>query len=184
MSFDLDGYNSVPERMTEFFKKYPDGRLKQVKYELMVVEGKTYLAFTAAALRSGDDPEPGTATAWEPVPGKTQFTRDSEMQNAETSAWGRAILAVGAADTRKGIASRDEVQSRREEQNAPPPPPTEMDLVLGELQDTCVLYSLDATKTAGEFFATHKTPARSATVKQVRDFVNALHDKHSTKESA
>jgi hypothetical protein len=51
--------------------------------------------------------------AWEPVPGKTSYTRDSELQNAETSAWGRAIVAVLAADTKKGIASAEEVQSRQ-----------------------------------------------------------------------
>jgi hypothetical protein len=67
---------------------------------------------------------------------------------------------------------------------APPKPPTKMDLELGSLQDACVLYNLDPSTVAGEFFAKHKTPARSATVKQVKDFVNSLHDKHSTKESA
>jgi hypothetical protein len=35
--------------------------------------------------------------------------------NAETSAWGRAIIAVGAADSRKGIASAEEVRNRAAE---------------------------------------------------------------------
>jgi hypothetical protein len=113
--------------MTEFFEKYPDGSLKQVKYELvqipMYVKGedgpklageKTFLVYTAAAYRTPDDQCPGEGTAWEPVPGTTPYTKDSEMMNAETSAWGRAILAVGAADTRKGVASREEVRSRTE----------------------------------------------------------------------
>lgn len=131
MAFDLGNYNTVPERMQEFFDKYPEGCLKQVKYELMQVPMyerdketkqireigvKTYLAFTAAAYRTPDDPNPGEGTAWEVVPGLTPYTKDSEMMNAETSAWGRAILAVGAADTRKGIASREEVAARRGEQ--------------------------------------------------------------------
>lgn len=179
VSFDLDNYNSVPERMTEFFQKYPEGSFKQVKYELLTAADMTFIVYTAAAYRTPDDMAPGEGTAWEPVPGRTTFTKFSEMQNAETSAWGRAILAVGAADTRKGIASREEVQNRRADQDAPPPSP--MDEALGALQDTCILYGLDATKTAGEFFALHKTPARSGTVKQVKDFVNDLHDKHSTK---
>lgn len=67
---------------------------------------------------------------------------------------------------------------------APPQPPTEMDEALGALQDTCILYGLDATKTAGEFFALHKTPARSATAKQVKAFVDSLHDKHSTQKES
>jgi hypothetical protein len=126
--FDLGNYNTVPERMTQFFEVYPEGCLRQVSYELITIPvylkhketGEPYragerifLAFTAAAYRTPEDPMPGLGTAWEPVPGTTPYTKDSEMMNAETSAWGRAILAVGAADTRKGIASREEVQARR-----------------------------------------------------------------------
>jgi hypothetical protein len=37
------------------------------------------------------------------------------LQNAETAAWGRAIVAALAADTRAGIASQQEVRNRRAE---------------------------------------------------------------------
>lgn len=76
---------------------------------------RVYIAFTAAAYRGPDDKLPGIGTSWEPIPGPTTFTRDSEMQNAETAAWGRAIVAVLAADTKKGIATRDEVAQRKGE---------------------------------------------------------------------
>jgi hypothetical protein len=39
--------------------------------------------------------------------------------NAETSAWGRAIIAVLAADAKKGIASQQEVRNRRAERDEP-----------------------------------------------------------------
>jgi hypothetical protein len=87
------------------------GEVEQVQQTGM----RVYIAFTAAAYRNADDKLPGIGTAWEPIPGPTSFTRDSEMQNAETAAWGRAIVAVLAADTRKGIATRDEVANRRGE---------------------------------------------------------------------
>ncbi len=54
---------------------------------------------------------PGQGTAWEPVPGPTPFTRDSELQNAETSAWGRAIAALGFK-VKDGIASAEDVRNR------------------------------------------------------------------------
>lgn len=128
--FDLGNYNTVAERMTEFFQQYPEGSLQQVKYELLEVPVygrvkvdevdqviqtgmRVYVTYTAAAYRHAEDMKPGIGTAWEPIPGPTQFTRDSEMQNAETAAWGRAILAVGASGTQKGVASRDEVAARR-----------------------------------------------------------------------
>jgi hypothetical protein len=60
--------------------------------------------------------------AWEIFPGRTPYTRGSELQNAETSAWGRAIIAVGAADAKRGIASRQEVEARRAERDHGPVP--------------------------------------------------------------
>jgi hypothetical protein len=44
--------------------------------------------------------------------GKTPYTRDSELQNAETSAIGRAIIMVGASDAKK-VASANEVRNRQ-----------------------------------------------------------------------
>lgn len=130
MSYDMSDYNTVAERIAEFRDKYPEGCLQKVDYELIEVPVYTrdkdskeivksgvrvYLAYTAAAYRTPDDARPGVACAWEPIPGPTSFTRDSELQNAETAAWGRAIVAVLAADTRKGIATRDEVANRKGE---------------------------------------------------------------------
>jgi hypothetical protein len=107
-------YIDVATRIVEFREKYPTGSLQQVKYEFVQVAGKDWIIYTAAAFRTPEDIRPGIGTAWEPIPGPTNFTRDSEVQNAETAAWGRAIVAVLAADTRKGIASSEEVRNRQE----------------------------------------------------------------------
>jgi len=108
---NLDNYIDVPTRIKEFREKYPEGTLQQVDLQFLELGGRAYVCFTAAAFRTPDDPRPGMGTAWEPVPGPTAFTKDSEVQNAETSAWGRAIIAVGAADASR-IASREEVRNR------------------------------------------------------------------------
>jgi hypothetical protein len=113
-------YIDVATRIVEFRTKHPEGSLQQVRYELMKVGERTFLAFTAAAYRTPDDARPGIGTAWEPVPGPTQFTRDSELQNAETAAWGRAIVAALAADTKRGVASAEEVRNRQADRQAPP----------------------------------------------------------------
>lgn len=114
-----EGYNTVPERIIEFREKYPEGTLRPADpsepFRMIDVDGKVFLAYIAAAYRTPDDPAPGIGCAWEPVPGLTNFTRNSELQNAETSAWGRAIIAVGAADAKKGIASHEDVQNRQAE---------------------------------------------------------------------
>lgn len=106
-------YIDVATRVVEFKKLWPQGSLTQVSLEfLRDFGGKDWVVYTAAAYRSPDDPNPGIGTAWEPVPGPTRFTRDSEVQNAETAAWGRAMVAALAVDTRKGIASQEEVRNR------------------------------------------------------------------------
>jgi len=107
-----EGYKDVAERIIEFREKYPDGSLVQVSLEfLRDFGGKDWVVYTAAAYRTPSDPQPGIGTAWEPVPGPTNFTRDSEAQNAETAAWGRAMVATFAVDA-KIIASKQEIENR------------------------------------------------------------------------
>jgi hypothetical protein len=114
-------YIDVATRIVDFRTKHPEGSLQQVSWDVKEVAGRAFVVFTAAAYRSPDDPRPGIGTAWEPVPGPTKFTRDSELQNAETAAWGRAIVAALAADTKHGIASSEEVRNRQVEAQGPPP---------------------------------------------------------------
>lgn len=123
MAFDLDpSYKQVPERIADFKAKHPEGSLRPLNperpYDIIDVAGQTFIVYAAAAFRTPDDPAPGVGTAWEPVPGKTPYTRLSELQNAETSAWGRAIVAVLASES-KAVASAEDVRNRRADQDAP-----------------------------------------------------------------
>ena len=104
-------YVDVAERKREFVERYPEGVLQSwLRPYIEQVGDRSYIVYAAAAYRTPDDPRPGIGWAWEPVPGPTPFTYDSELQNAETSAWGRAILALGF-ETKK-IASAEEVRNR------------------------------------------------------------------------
>lgn len=102
-------------------RQYPDGSFQPLShdepYRLVQVGDVTFLAYVAAFYRTPDDPRPGVGAAWEQVPGRTTFTRGSELQNAETSAWGRALVAALAADTKRGINSAEEVRNRQAEQS-------------------------------------------------------------------
>lgn len=111
MSFNLDEYVDVAQRISEFYAKYPQGSLKTGSLPQFVeTGGKAFVVYHAQAFRDPEDALPADGWAWEPVPGPTQFTRDSELQNAETAAWGRAIVALGF-ETKK-IASAEEVRNR------------------------------------------------------------------------
>ena len=126
--FQLD-YIDVATRIVEFRTQHPEGSLQQVSLDFREVNGGWWVIYTAAAYRTPDDARPGIGTAWEPIPGKTNFTRDNEVQNAETAAWGRAIVAALAADTKRGIASAEEVRNSQERQQAGAKPPTADELV-------------------------------------------------------
>jgi hypothetical protein len=113
----LKDYVDVAERIAIFREKYPNGSLQPANLNqpllTYLLDGKNYILYTACAYRTPDDTRPGVGIAWELVPGATSFTRGSEAMNAETAAWGRAIVAVLAADTKRGVASKQEVQNSK-----------------------------------------------------------------------
>jgi hypothetical protein len=104
-----DDYIEVSERLQTFYKQYPDGSL-QSEYEVTEVLGQTIIVMKAYAYRTPEDPRPGIGHAWEMVPGRTPFTKGSELMVGETSAWGRALAALGIA-VHRGIASAQEVRA-------------------------------------------------------------------------
>lgn len=113
MSYSLPAdYVDVAERIRQFREKYPEGSLQCVDWGITDTGEKLFVHYVAAAYRTPDDERPGIGTAWEPYPGPTPYTRDSELMNAETSAWGRAIIAAGAADAKR-VASANEVANRQ-----------------------------------------------------------------------
>ena len=110
----LKDYVDVKERVRLFYEKFPDGRLitwrvratrKPDDVPRVWVEAKAY--------RTPDDHHPTVGWSWIELPGKTPYTRGSEIENAETSAWGRAIGALGIG-IEKSIASGDEVRNKAE----------------------------------------------------------------------
>lgn len=115
--FSMDDYVDVAERIQDFMDTYPDGSLQLTDHGVMTIGSANFVYCTVAAYRAPDDERPGHGIAWEPFPGKTSFTRDSELMNAHTSAIGRAIIALGLVANRK-LASRQEVRNRVADQEA------------------------------------------------------------------
>lgn len=118
------GYVDVAERIANFREKYPEGSLQPadaaMPYRIEKIGSDVFVVVVAAAYRTANDARPGIGMAYEVYPGRTPYTRGSELQNAETSAWGRAIVAALAADTKRGIASHEEVRNRQAEQESKP----------------------------------------------------------------
>ena len=125
---NLDNYVPVNDRLIQALQKWPDLRVQETGFEIQRIEDQVFLVCQVTVWRSADDPVPSIATAAEPYPGKTPYTRGSERMVGFTSALGRALgyLGVGIA---KGIASQDEIDARRGPQKAPgsPRPPKPSD---------------------------------------------------------
>jgi hypothetical protein len=104
----------------------PGGRLQSEIVEMVITgRGKVgnaevligHILMKGLAYRSPDDLFPGTGFSYMVMPGGTPFTRGSEVENCETSAWGRAIAALGI-EVRRGIASADEVRNKEQDGEA------------------------------------------------------------------
>jgi len=109
----LKDYIEVKDRIVEFYKRYPNGSLQFEFNGTMDIAGQTIIWGRAYAYRDQEDLRPATGTAWELIPAKSSFARGAELMVLETSAWGRAIAALGIAVSRS-IASKNEVRAAQE----------------------------------------------------------------------
>lgn len=106
--FNMDDYVPVNERVDQFYKSHPEGSIQSEIIELTPAR----VTIKAYAFRTPDDPRPGIGHSSLDIPGSTPYTRGSEVENAETSAWGRAIAALGF-EVKRGIASAEEVRNKQ-----------------------------------------------------------------------
>ena len=110
---DLSNYIDVPTRFAALLEKWPELRIKEHRPEIVTIGDKIFISVTMQAWRTPDDPLPCQATCFEPFPGKTSFTRDSEQMNASTSCLGRL---AGLMMSFPKMASLEEVINRQKEE--------------------------------------------------------------------
>jgi hypothetical protein len=113
MAFNIDNYVDVPTRLKEALIKHPNLRIQETAAEVVTMpDGSTFYRCTVTVWRDETDPIPAIATAAEPYPGKTPYTKNSEFMVGMTSALGRALGYMGFGIS-KSIASRNEIQARQ-----------------------------------------------------------------------
>ena len=111
-AFNLGDYVDVPTRLAEALKRWPDLRVQETKPVIVIVDNQQYVEISCTVWRDSTDLMPTVAYCWEPIPGRTPYTKGSEMMNASTSCLGRALGFLGMG-IGKSIASRNEVQARQ-----------------------------------------------------------------------
>lgn len=114
-NFNLGDYVEVKDRIALFIKEFPLGCL-QFEFKGTLPSNPDMIWGIAYAYRSPEDTKPGIGTACELAIGKTTYTRGSELMNLETSAWGRAIAAIGIGISGKGLATKQEVEAAQNRQ--------------------------------------------------------------------
>lgn len=108
----LGGYTEVKDRIALFYEAHPDGRLVTAEVRWPDAgDDAPRVAVKALAYRTPDDPHPGVGWSWMVLPGTTPYTKGSELENTETSAWGRAIGSLGIGIGRS-IGSADEITAK------------------------------------------------------------------------
>jgi hypothetical protein len=111
MAWQLNDYVDVPHRLKMLAEKFPDVRIVESEPAVRVLGNRTFIEVKVTAWRSPDDQHPAVAYCWEPFPGDTPYTRDSEQMNAATSALGR-LVAVMLPGAFAKLASMNEVFHR------------------------------------------------------------------------
>lgn len=118
----LGDYVQVKDRIAKFYELFGGGRLVTAEVLILTApDNKQRVMVKALAYRTVDDPLPGVGYSWMELPGKTPYTNGSEIENTETSAWGRAIGSLGILID-ASIATQNEIDNKADAPEAKKPP--------------------------------------------------------------
>jgi hypothetical protein len=113
-----NGYVVVAERHAAFNADHPHGLIVN-DVEHFIYDPTAKSGFVTVKSRVWKDrqtavagePPDGVGNASMPIPGPSTFTKNSEVENAETSALGRALAMIGY-HPKETMASADEITSK------------------------------------------------------------------------
>jgi hypothetical protein len=106
-------YNEVSERVRGFNESHPNGTI-HTEYQHQSIGGDPYVVVKATVFKDAANNMPdATGHSWMKVPGATNFTRGSELENTETSAVGRALAFIGFYAKGESLASKQEIAAKR-----------------------------------------------------------------------
>lgn len=100
----LDNYEPVADRITKFWKAYPNGRIHT---EIKLIN-ETEVIVMASVFTDRDDIRPAAIDYAHETRGSSNINRASFLENCSTSAIGRGLATLGFS-TSKNRASREEM---------------------------------------------------------------------------
>ena len=91
MAFDMRDYVEVADRIRAWYEAEKFGRILTE-----IIEHSDSRVVVKASVYRGEEEVPaGTGHSFLAIPGSTPYTKGSELENAETSAVGRALVMAG-----------------------------------------------------------------------------------------
>jgi len=100
----LDNYEPVADRITKFWKTYPNGRIHT---EIKLIN-ETEVIVMASVFTDREDVRPAAIDYAHETRGSSNINRASFLENCSTSAIGRGLATLGFS-TSKNRASREEM---------------------------------------------------------------------------
>lgn len=106
--FDLSNYVDVQTRITQFWADHPNGRI--ITDLVSNPDDREHAVFRAHVYLTMDMPSLAAATGWaEEIKSTQGANQTSHLENAETSAIGRALANLGYATSVKDRPSKEEM---------------------------------------------------------------------------
>lgn len=100
----LDNYEPVADRITKFWKAYPNGRIHT---EIKLIN-ETEVIVMASVFTDREDVRPASIDYAQETRGSSNINRASFLENCSTSAIGRGLATLGFSAS-KNRASREEM---------------------------------------------------------------------------
>lgn len=163
--FNLEDYETVEERIRKFYEANPDGRI--ITDNKTTIEDRsvsTWVVFASVFLTAGDQANNlPKATGWAfEVDGGNGANKTAALENAETSAIGRALANAGLSGNKR--TTREEME--KVERGLTPDPVRDWEAEAARLTDLEALRNL-----WNEAKRNHATPATLSKIKKYADIL-------------
>lgn len=165
--FNLEDYETVEERIKKFYEANPDGRI--ITQNLTSVEDRsvsTWVVMASVFLSAGDQANnlpKATGFAFE-IDGGMGANKTAALENAETSAIGRALANAGLSGNRR--TTREEME--KVERGITPSPVRDWEAEAARIQDLELLRAL-----WNEAKRNNVSPATLSKIKKYADILGA-----------
>ena len=98
----MDNYETVADRITKFWAKYPNGRI----HTEIVLINETEIVIKASVFTDREDARPAAIDFAQETRGSSAINKTSFIENCSTSAIGRALATLGFQPKKDGKAVR------------------------------------------------------------------------------